>query len=301
MDTEVLMNGLLELGMNQREAKVYLVMLTKHDACLADLERLSGFRASKVSEIAGSLVRKGYCKERKVGRRRYFDAFDPLVSFTAPLSKMESQVARGQELSRALSDLYADAPKAEKPLEYIEILHGKNNIHDHYCRLIQNAKEEILAFVRPPYACDVPKKVKEQRLAYDAFLGRGGLLRWVFEISNPGQKERAQGLEHLVEKGAKIGFIEKLPLKLMVFDRQEVLVAQKKTFSRSGELTMALMKHGAIADAFRTLFLYFFTQSMDYDMFMRKGTVTEGLRRTPARARTDFKTKRGKRPMESDL
>lgn len=299
MDTDNLIHGLLDMGMSEREAKVYLAMLTRHHLPLSDLQRLSGLQHSKVSEIVGNLVRKGFCKERKVGRKRFFDAFDPRESFSAPLSMMENQVTRGKKLSRTLSKLYAKAEKADRPLEYVEILHGCNNIHDQYCRFIRDAGEEILAFVRPPYACATEKAIKEQRLSYDAFLERGGRLQWVFELNAPGQKERIRELKPLAAKGARIGFMDQLPLKMMIFDRREVLVMQEKALSGTGDMTMARMKQGAIAEAFRVLFKFFFAHSLSYDAFMQKEKKTADKKSAHSRGAKRTRSKDDRRAVES--
>lgn len=271
-DSEALMNGLLQLGMSERESKVFLALFANRGASLADLQRLSGLRPNKVSEIVGSLVRQGYCTERKVGKRRYFDVFDPRVSFNTPLSKLQSQLAKGQELAEVLGRLFSEGDKVKKTLDYfVDILHGNDNIHHNYCKLIENAKEEILAIVRPPYACDAPEKVGEQLRIYDDFIERGGILRWVFEVGTPGQAEATDTMiEPLIERRIDVRIAEKLPMKMMVFDRREVLVMQEESISLQAELTMARMRHNTIAAAFRTLFMFFLNQATDYRTWKEK-------------------------------
>ena len=63
---------------------------------------------------------------------------------------------------------------------------------------------------------------------------------------------------------------ESLPLKMMVFDRRQVLVAQEDPYAQSGELTMTTIKQGAIANAFCALFDYFWNKSIDLDDWKRK-------------------------------
>jgi|GEM_PF-787144 len=267
VDSEALMNGLLQLGMSERESKVFLALFANRGASLADLQRLSGLRPNKVSEIVGSLVRQGYCKERKVGKRRYFDVFDPRVSFNTPLNKLQEQIDKGQELAAELGRLFSEGGKVKKTLDYfVDILHGNDNIHHNYCKLIENAKEEILAIVRPPYACDAPEKVEEQLRIYDDFIARGGVLRWVFEIGTPGQADATNAMiEPLIDREIDVRVSEKLPMKMMIFDRREVLVMQEESISLSAELTMARMRHNTIAAAFRTLFMYFLNQATAYE------------------------------------
>ena len=129
VDTEYLMNGLLDLGLSEREARVLLTLLTKQGASLSEVQML--------------------------------------------YAKADHQV--------------------ETPLENVEILCGLNHIHHHYCRLLRNAREEILSFVCPPYACDDQEKLDEQLREYEAFMERGGTLRWVFEVGAGAQVGRRDG------------------------------------------------------------------------------------------------------------
>lgn len=291
VDSEALMNGLLQLGMSERESKVFLALFANRGASLADLQRLSGLRPNKVSEIVSSLVRQGYCKERKVGKRRFFDVFDPRVSFNNPLSKLKAQIAKGEELAEELGQLYSEGDKVKKTLDYfVDILHGNDNIHHNYCKLVENASEEILAIVRPPYACDAPEKVNEQLRIYDDFIERGGTLRWVFEIGTPGQAEAtATMIEPLIDRDIDVRVSEKLPMKMMIFDRREVLVMQEESISLSAELTMARMRHNTIAAAFRTLFLFFLNQAKEYRTWKEERAAADTSSRATRKKRTAAK------------
>ena len=70
---------LTDLGMSEREARVYLALLSKRTGAAADLQKISGVPQSKIYEIIGSLVRRGFCTERKAGRKRTFEVIDPSV------------------------------------------------------------------------------------------------------------------------------------------------------------------------------------------------------------------------------
>ncbi len=56
---------MIRTGLNERNAKVYLALLRKKDASLSDLNKISGVRQNKLYEVIKSLIREGYCTEKK--------------------------------------------------------------------------------------------------------------------------------------------------------------------------------------------------------------------------------------------
>jgi sugar-specific transcriptional regulator TrmB len=256
-----LLNCLVNLGLSEREAKVLLVLLNRRHATATDLQKGSGIPQAKVYETVGRLVRQGYCRERRVGTRRSFEAIDPKISLTPAFDRAQQRWLETIGLKSHLEALYAGAGDFKEPVEYIEILHGKDNIHPIYCELVRNAREEILGFGKPPYACDTPDRVSEQAREYQAFAKRGGVSRWVYELDSTNRGWLINGLRNLGNGAGHIRVADMLPLKMMIFDCREVLVAQENPYTASGELTMAVIKHHVIANAYRALFDFFWQQA----------------------------------------
>ncbi|RJP80438.1 MAG: TrmB family transcriptional regulator [Candidatus Zixiibacteriota bacterium] len=254
---------LVDLGFSEREARVYLALLTRRHATSADLQKLSGVPQAKVYETVARLVRQGYCRERKTGRRRTFEIMDPKVTLAPGFQRLENRLQEMGRKKQEIEALYAVGGESQEPFEYIEMLHGQESIHLHYCRLVREADQEILGFGRPPYACDNVEKVNEQRLENEAFQQRGGKSRWIYEVDSDNREWLLPGILHLSAQGIQIRVAERLPLKMMIFDRRFVLVAQQDPFAPSGALTMAVIKQAAIANAYSALFEFFWQQAID--------------------------------------
>ena len=254
---------LADLGMSEREARVYLALLSKRSGSATDLQKISGVPQSKIYEIIGSLVRRGFCAERKAGRNRTFEVIDPSVALDASFQSLQKRLENSVKLKKELFDLYKSTKKGSEPLEYIEVLRGNDNIHHRYCDLVHGVQRELLGFGRRPYACDTREKSSEQDRESEEILRRGVSSRWVFELSLPEDEWVFHDLRKLYEKGEVIRVAEKLPLKMMIFDRELLLIAEESPFERSGELAMSVIKQGTIVNAFYALFEFFWEHSID--------------------------------------
>jgi len=257
------LNCLADIGMSEREARVYLALLNRGCATATDLQKISGVPQSKVYEIIDSLSRQGYCLERKVGRKKTFEVIDPVVTLTGHFEELQERLKKSINLKKELEELYTGCENASDPLEYIEVLHGNEIIHHHYCHLVNNTKEELLGFGRGPYACDTEGKSAQQDEEESGILKRGGIVRWVYEINLPDDEWIFRDLDPLCEKGVQIRVAKSLPIKMMIFDRQSLLVAEEEPLAQRGELTMSIIKQGTIVNAFRALFEFFWDHSTD--------------------------------------
>lgn len=261
---------LVELGMSEREAKVYQALLNKRNATISELQKSSGVPQCKMYEIMRRLVHQGYCRERRVGRSRTFDVVDPGNALSFHLPKLEIRLENARDLIDDLSSRFASSDQVTEPLDYIEVLHENDKIHRRYCQLVKSTSEELLGFGRGPYACDTADKANEQDEEEEGILLRGGKVRWVYEINLPEEEWVLKDLTSLQVQGAGIRIAGSLPIKMMIFDRETLLVADEEPFTQPGELTMSIIKQRTIVNAFRALFEFFWQQSAELDVWMKK-------------------------------
>jgi sugar-specific transcriptional regulator TrmB len=228
-----ILNGLIDIGFSERQAKVYLVLYKKPNANLADLQKLTGIRQDKLGEVLNNLIREGYCAEKKIGRKRFFNVIDPGTSIGSNLKKMEERLEKSYKLKNALEEIYHKTDEIKEPFEYIEVFHGNDNIHYHFCELVKNSKKEILSFMREPFAFHALEQKKEQEDIMADFLYRKGSIK------------------------------TNLPLKMLVFDNNTLLIADAAPLNISNELRVVLIKQQTIINAFIELFKFFWQQSID--------------------------------------
>jgi HTH-type transcriptional regulator, sugar sensing transcriptional regulator len=260
-----LLETLADLGMSEREAKVYLALLSKRCAPAASLQKLSGVPQSKIYEIIGSLVQQGFFLERKVGTKRTFEIIDPQITLAASFQKLQLRLKNSFKHRKELEKIYGLGEAATEPLEYIEVLRGNENIHHRYCALVNSTSEELLGFGRGPYACDTNDKSAAQNQEERGILHRGGIVRWVYELQLPQDTWLLEDMINLTDGGAGVRIARRLPIKMMIFDRNTLLVADEEPFAEPGELTMSIIKQKTIVNAFCALFEYFWAMATELD------------------------------------
>jgi sugar-specific transcriptional regulator TrmB len=253
---------LVDLGMSERESKVYFAMLNKCKANTGDLQRISGIPQNKIYEVMNSLLRKGYCIESKEGKKRTFEIVDPSITLSTSFDRLEKKLKETKEIKKDIYELYSQADISSNPLDYFEVIHGNDNIHHKYCQLVKRTNEELLGFGRRPYAFNTEEKRKEQDNEEEKMLERGGVQRWVYEINLEEDKTILDDLKYLEKKGLAVKIAKTLPLKMMIFDRKTLFIADEVPYAEKGELVMSIIKQITIINAFCALFEFFWDNSL---------------------------------------
>ena len=246
----------MKLGLNERQSKVYLALLNQIHASAVELQQSSGVPQTKIYEILKSLMVGGYCRERKIGRRREYQAVDPDIAFAQSMENLKKLHEEANNHLRKLSKKFKEAEEFTEPSEYIEVVHGNDNIHYFYLKLLQTANKQILGFGKSPYTC----YSEEMRLAQDremeAFIERGGKSRWVYEVNDSSPDWLANDLVEEQNNGVELRVIKNLPVKMMIFDSQKVFVLKENSISNENDLSMTAIKQNATAFAYETLFKF---------------------------------------------
>ena len=253
---------LVDLGMSERESKVYFALLNKSKATATDLQRISGIPQNKIYEVVNSLLRKGYCAERKEGRNRIFEIVNPQISLSSDFQKLDERLKQSKEIKEEINHLYSMADISSNPLDSFEVIHGNDNIHYKYCELVRKTNEELIGFGRRPYAFNTPEKSKEQNSEEEKMLERGGKQRWIYEIDLEKDMAILEELKYLEKKGLNVKIAETLPLKMMIFDRKTLFIADEAPYAEKGELVMSIISQTTIINAFCALFGYFWDNSL---------------------------------------
>ena len=256
----MILKGLVDLGFNERQSKVYLALYKKSDANLADLQKLTGIRKDKLSEIMNNLIREGFCSEKTIERRKYFNVTNPKTAIGVSVEKKKKSLENSY---KAIEDMYNNAREIKEPFEYIEIFHGNDNIHQQFCKLVKNSKKEILGFTKPPLTCYTPDKRKEQEEVEFDFITRNGIVKSIYEIQDNGNDSSSFNIEEFETAGEKVKISESLPMKMIIFDRSALLIADEEPLIPSNEFRMTLIKQNAIVNAFCALFDFFWQKSYD--------------------------------------
>ena len=257
-------NVLMKLGMNERQAKVYLALLNQNQATAVELHRMSGVPQTKIYEVMKSMVVGGYCRERKIGRNRAFTAVEPKIALNNLIMDVENLHAEAIELQKRLTAMYDETEDNVDPSEYIEVVHGNDNIHHYYLNLLQTAHHSIQGFGKAPYTSYTREMRKAQETEMLAFVKRGGRSKWVYELNDNSPEWLPDDLTVRINNGVDLKVMKNLPVKMMVFDSQRVFVLKENAMSPGKELSMTAIKQSATAHAYETLFNFIWEQAEEY-------------------------------------
>ena len=261
--------------MSERQAKVYFALLQNGEGGPSELQRASGIPLSKISETVNYLLSNGYIRARKVGRKRFYEVIDPEVTMKSNIAKLDSKISTLTELTKDLAEVYQQRGQAKEPFEYIEIIHGNDNIHHKYLSLLKSTKEELLSFTRPPFSTYTTEMDQAQTDVFYAFRERGGKSRWIKELSSNPDPLDLKLCEIAAGKGEQFLISDKLPLKMMIFDKEILLLADEGKLAE-GELSMSIIKQETMVNGYVALFDFFWSQSITFEEWKKKHPLPEG-------------------------
>jgi hypothetical protein len=154
----------------------------------------------------------------------------------------------------------------------------KTQIHKRYTNSVRNTKREMLTFNKGPYASDNPERLGEQEDEETKLLKRGGTTKDIYEL------KELQEVDWLFESVKKsIGFgqnarvVEKLPIKMLVFDEEKVMFPLEPPIEESNELTMIYIEHKQLAEACKILFDNMWGQGRDFSEIEAEFNASKNL------------------------
>ncbi|MCW9094267.1 MAG: hypothetical protein OQJ74_00310, partial [Ignavibacteriaceae bacterium] len=150
------------------------------------------------------------------------------------------------------------------PLEFIDVMKEKGQIHKRYTACVHSTRREMLTFNKGPYACDTSDRLGEQEDEEYKLLKRGGLCKDIYELK---ELKEVDWLLNSVKKSLKLGqqarVVERLPIKMLVFDQEKVMFALEQPVLIPNELTMIYIEHKQLAEACSMLFYHLWDKGQD--------------------------------------
>lgn len=272
MDTSEYLKSFMEIGLTEREAKVYITLLSGRMFTVMELQEAVNIPRTKIYEVLNKLVSRNICIEKKLGRNKLYEAVEPKVAMERVLDSYKKDLQRKEELIKQVSEVFTPIFKNSKsivnPLEFIDVMKDKTQIHKRYTTCVRSTKREMLTFNKGPYACDTSDRLGEQEDEEFKLLKRGGSCKDIYEYK---ELKEVDWLLNSVKKSLKLGqqarVVERLPIKMLVFDQEKVMFALEQPVLVPNELTMIYIEHKQLAEACSMLFYYLWDQGQDiYDI-----------------------------------
>jgi sugar-specific transcriptional regulator TrmB len=260
---------LSDLGLSEREARLYVAMLSKPGSTATELQRMAGISRTKIYEILARMIERRLCVERQVGRAKGYMPVDPKILVGWRTQQMATQLSEIQTLEHDLSHLYEARDHSTGSLEYLEVLRTPQHVKERVGYLVDKCHTELLAFIRLPFTVQTDKEADDQTIRS---LQRIKVVRSVYEFGVtllPDWNEVRQSITRWHEAGEDSRFVHKLPTKLVVFDGLHVLLLIQDALG-PGQEASVLFSNRELAQAFRTLFEYVWDEAIPYEQFMAR-------------------------------
>lgn len=268
MDTSKYLKSFMEIGLTEREAKVYITLLSGRMFTVLELQEAVNIPRTKIYEVLNKLVNRNICIEKKLGRNKLYEAVEPKLALERVLESYKKDLERKEELIKQVSEVFTPIFQNSKsivnPLEFIDVMKEKGQIHKRYTACVHSTRREMLTFNKGPYACDTSDRLGEQEDEEYKLLKRGGLCKDIYELK---ELKEVDWLLNSVKKSLKLGqqarVVERLPIKMLVFDQEKVMFALEQPVLIPNELTMIYIEHKQLAEACSMLFYHLWDKGQD--------------------------------------
>lgn len=268
MDTSKYLRSFIEIGLTEREAKVYMTLLGGKMFTVLQLQEAVDIPRTKIYEVLNKLVSRNICIEKKLGRNKLYEAVEPKIALERVLDSYKKDLERKEELitqvSEVFTPIFQNSKSIVNPLEFIDVMKEKTQIHKRYTACVKSTKREMLTFNKGPYACDTSDRLEEQEDEEFKLLRRGGACKDIYELD---ELKEVDWLLSSVKKSLKLGqharVVKKLPIKMLVFDHEKVMFALEQPVPDSNELTMIYIEHKQLAEACSILFYHLWDTGID--------------------------------------
>jgi sugar-specific transcriptional regulator TrmB len=261
-DYEKFWRRLQQIGLNAYESRSYLVLVGHPRFKALELAARANVPRQKIYEVLDSLVEKGFAFVVQE-RTKLFSAVEPGIAIPAFLERrretleaeIEGQRKYAHSLVQDLRVAYTEGQVGRGTLDYLRIVNDPAQIATHYRSMLANVEREYVEFSRPPYAVDP----LDEQLVQQA-CQRGVRCRILLEPGPLDEEHRAR-LEDYKSRGVEVGLVDKLPMKLAVFDAVQGLVALQDPLITRLSWTAIVFEHFGMAEAMMALFEQYWRRS----------------------------------------
>jgi predicted transcriptional regulator len=255
VDYQLNLRKLQHVGLNAYEARSYLVLLGHPRFKALELAARAHVPRQKIYEVLDSLVEKGFAQVVQE-KTKLFSAVDPGLAIPSYLARrsralqneLNEQMRLASGLIEDLRTAFQEAQGGGGTLDFLNLVNDPTQTAVHYRRMLSRVGTQYDEFSRPPFAVDP----LNERLVREAAV-RGVACRLLLEESPADEDHQALLKDHSAA-GVQIRFLERLPLKLALFDSKCGLVALLDPVLTRPSWTAVVFEHDGFAEAMSGLF-----------------------------------------------
>ena len=253
---------LQQVGLNAYEARSYLVLMGHVRFKALELAARAHVPRQKTYQVLASLIEKGFaCVGHE--KTKLFSAIDPGLAISAYLARrskaLQNEITEQSRLAGGLiEDLrcaFLQGQDGNGSLNFLNLVTDPTQIAFHFARMLSRANQSYSEFVRQPFAV-YPLDDKLVKTA----VARNLQCRLLMEDSSL-IEEHCHHLGEYQDRGLKVRFLDRLPMKLALFDNKRGLVSLLDPVSTNPSWTALIFEHDGFAEAMSGLFESYWSRS----------------------------------------
>lgn len=256
---------LQQVGLNAYEARSYVVLMGHARFKALELAGRAHVPRQKIYEVLDSLVEKGFAQVVQ-DKTKLFSAIDPglaIPGFVARRGReLQSQQVEQERLAHVLMEdlreAFQEGQGGEGSLDFLSLVNDAAQAAVHYRRMLGAALHEHVEFCRYPFDADSLN---------DEFIkdapARGITCRLLVETMLPLDSAYRERLQEYSDSGVAVRFVDRLPLKLALFDNCRGLLALLDPVRSTTAWRSVVFEHEGLAEAMSKLFESYWRQSRD--------------------------------------
>jgi len=119
-----------------------------------------------------------------------------------------------------------------------------------------------------PFVGTTIKKQNEQFEIYSSFLKKGGVGRTIYEVNKDSPPIVFRILKDKTTGDGEFRIAPKLPLKMNIFDKKTLMIADKSVLAGENELSMTIIKEKTTVEGYYTLMEFLWEQSEKFETWI---------------------------------
>lgn len=255
IDYQLNWRKLQQVGLNAYEARSYVVLIGHPRFKALELAARAHVPRQKIYEVLDSLVEKGFAQVMQE-RTKLFSAVDPSLAIPGYLARrsrvLQQELTEQGRLATGLIDdlrnAYQEGQGGRGTLDFLNLVNDPTQTALHYRRMLTTVHSDYAEFSRPPFAVDP----LDERLVKDA-AGRGVRCRLLIEAGRL-DEEHQERLHDFRDHGIQVRFLQRIPMKLALFDDKCGLVALLDPVLTRPSWTAVIFEHEGFSEAMSGLF-----------------------------------------------
>ena len=217
-------NGVLgALGLVRQEELLYLALLARPYATLAELVDTTGATSHQLRRRLRSLVARGLVAQDSTRPTRFVPT-SPDIAVEVLALQREEEIQRARLEAAKLTPAFRDAMARHGSAAPVQGLRGREAVVQAYFQLVRSARHEVMLVDKPPYAVAEQSHERANDLFEHELLKKGIRCRILYDPSAFELPGRVQHVRRLVAAGQEARVLASIPMKMAIADRRTALI-----------------------------------------------------------------------------